>query len=80
MSLDPKQPGKLTAIRITVEAGVIVFLLYSTLLMREFTHISEHRKTLALAVSDIFTLTNLVVAIISGLIGSIVFEYLRKHL
>ena len=63
-----------------VEVGIIVFLFYSTLLMREFTHTSEQGMSLVFAIKDIFTLTNLAIAIISGLIGYMFFEYLRKQL
>jgi hypothetical protein len=48
--------------------------------MREFTRTSEQGMSLGFAFKDIFTLTNLVIAVISGLIGSIIFEYLRKQL
>jgi hypothetical protein len=61
------------------EVSVVVFLLYSVLLMREFIHASERGMSLVLALKDIFTLTNLAVAFISGLIGCIVLEYLRKQ-
>jgi hypothetical protein len=77
----PREPRKLTPIwRATVEVSVIVFLLYSTLLMREFTHTSERGMSLVLAIRDIFTLTNFAVAIISGLVGYLLLEYLRKQL
>jgi hypothetical protein len=76
-----RESGKLTTIwRALVEVGIIVFLFYSTLLMREFTRTSEQGMSLGFAFKDIFTLTNLVIAVISGLIGSIIFEYLRKQL
>jgi hypothetical protein len=73
--------GKLAPIwRAMVEVGFIIFLFYSNLLMGEFTRVNEQGKTLAFAIRDIFTAENFVVAAISGLIGHLVFEYLRKRL
>jgi hypothetical protein len=63
-----------------VEVGFIIFLFYSNLLMGELTHTNGQGKTLLFAVQDIFTTINFVIAIISGLIGYVVFEYLRKQL
>jgi hypothetical protein len=81
MSSMPKEPKKLRAIpRAIVEIGSIVFLFYSNLLMGEFTHANGRGKTFAFAIHDIFTLTNFGIASISGLIGYVVFEYLRKKL
>jgi hypothetical protein len=81
MSSMPKEPKKLHAIpRAIVEIGSIVFLFYSNLLMGEFTHANGRGKTFVFAIHDIFTLTNFGIASISGLIGYVVFEYLRKKL
>ena len=81
MASNPKQSRKLKPIwRATVETGFIVFLFYSNLLMGEFTHANGQGKSLAFAIEDIFTVTNFVIAIISGLLGYLVFEYLRKQL
>jgi hypothetical protein len=63
-----------------VEIGVIIFLLYSTLLMREFTHANGQGKNLASAIQDILTVTASVIAVISGLFGYVVIEYLRRRL
>lgn len=63
-----------------VEVGFIVFLFYSNLLMGEFTHTNEQGKSLVFAIYDIFTVTNFVIAVISGLIGYVVFEFLRTRL
>jgi len=80
MPPDAREPRKLTSIwRAIVEVGIVVFLLYPTLLMREFTRTSEQGKSLIFAIKGIFTLASLVVAIISGLIGHVVWEYLRKQ-
>lgn len=81
MPADLKQPGQLTSIwRVIVEIALIMFLLYSTLLMREFTHVNEDGKNLAFAIQNILTLANFVVAIISGLVGSLILRYLKKRI
>jgi len=73
--------GKLAPVwRALVEVGFIVFLFYSNLLMGEFTRTNGQGKSLAFALRDIFTLNNLVIALISGLIGYVVVEFLRKRL
>jgi len=63
-----------------VEIAFIIFLFYSNLLMGEFTRANGHGKSLTFAVEDIFSLANLIIAVISGLLGYLVFEYLRKQL
>ena len=65
--------------RAMVEVGFIVFLFYSNLLMGEFTQSNGQGKSLGFAMKDIFTVTNFGIAIFSGLIGYVVFEYLRKQ-
>jgi len=62
-----------------VEVGFIIFLFYSNLLMGEFTHTNDQGKSMIFAIQDIFTVTNFVIAVISGLIGYVVFEYLRNQ-
>jgi hypothetical protein len=75
----PKEQKKLPVIsRAVVEIGSIVFLFYSNLLMGEFTHANGRGKTFAFAIHDIFTKTNFGIACVSGLVGYVVFEYLRK--
>jgi hypothetical protein len=81
MSSTPNIPKKLHAVpRAIVEIGSIIFLFYSNLLMGEFTRANGRGKTLAFALHDIFTGTNFFIACVSGLIGYVVFEYLRKKL
>jgi hypothetical protein len=63
-----------------IEIGFIVFLFYSNLLMGEFTKANGQGKTLAFALHDIFSLTNFVIAILAGLIGYLIVEFLRKKL
>jgi hypothetical protein len=77
----PREPKQLPAIlRAVVEIGFIIFLFYSNLLMGEFARANGHGKTFAFAIEDIFTLTNFGIACVSGIIGYVVFEYLRKKL
>ena len=64
-----------------IEMGFIIFLFYSNLLMGEFTQSNSRQgKSLVIAIKDIFTVTNFVIAISAALIGYTVFEYLRKKL
>jgi hypothetical protein len=77
----PTNRKRSTAIlRAVVEILFIVFLFYSNLLMGEFTASNGHGKTLVFALHDIFTATNFIIALISALIGYVVFEQLRKKL
>ena len=81
MLSNSKEPKKFPAIlRAIVEIGSIIFLFYSNLLMGEFARANGHGKTFIYALEDIFTLTNFAIACISGIIGYVVFEYLRKKL
>jgi hypothetical protein len=65
-------------LRAVIEIAFIVFLFYSNLLMGEFTVVNGQGKSLAYALSDIFTGTNFQIAMISAFIGYVVFEYLRR--
>jgi hypothetical protein len=79
MSTGPPNPkGRTAFLRAVIEIAFIVFLFYSNLLMGEFTVANGHGKTFALAFHDIFTGTNLAIALVSALIGYVVFEYLRR--
>jgi hypothetical protein len=81
MTSNRREPRKLAPIwRALIEVGFIIFLFYSNLLMGEFTNANGQGKSLAFAIRDIFTFINLAIAIMSGLIGYIVFEYLRKKI
>ena len=67
--------------RAILELGFIVFLFYSNLLMGEYNHSGMgHKNGLLWALNDIFTITNLTIALGLGLIGHLVFEFLRKRL
>ena len=76
-----KKPRRLDPVlRAMVEVGSIIFLFYSNLLMGEFNRNAGQNKTFAYALRDIFTGANLTIAVISGLIGYVVFEFLRKRI
>ena len=67
--------------RAVIEIAFIVFLFYANLLMGEFERASEgSRKGLAWAIADIFTAANFGIALIAGVIGYVVFEFLREKL
>jgi hypothetical protein len=66
--------------RAVVEIAFIVFLYYSNLLMGEFTKTNGRGKSITFALSDIVTGTNFLIALISALMGWVVFEYLRRKL
>jgi hypothetical protein len=65
--------------RAFVEIGFIIFLFYTNLLMGEFNRSAGRGKTLAFALHDIFTATNLTIAVVSAMIGYLIFEFLRKN-
>jgi hypothetical protein len=67
-------------LRAVIEIASIVFLFYSNLLMGEFTHGNAPGKSLGMALYDIFTVTNFAIAIVSALVGYVMFEYLRKRI
>jgi hypothetical protein len=67
--------------RAIVEAGFIVFLFYSNLLMGEFERSGMGpRRGLAWALGDIFTASNFAIAVASALIGHFVIEFFRENL
>jgi hypothetical protein len=81
MNDELKNTFRTRILRALIEVGFIVFLFYANLLMGEFTRTNNaDGKTFLWALNDIFTTTNFLIAIISGLIGNIVFEFLRKKL
>ena len=67
-------------LRAVIEVAFIDFLFYSNLLMGEFTRTNGQGKSLLFALGDIFTLSNLIIALISGLLGYVFFEFLRRKL
>jgi hypothetical protein len=78
-------PGKQSSLRTSIfraviEIAFVVFLFYSNLLMGEFTVANGRGKTFVAALTDIFTGTNFLIAIVSALVGYLIFEFLRKKL
>ena len=66
--------------RAMIEAGFIVFLFYSNLLMGQFERTGMGRKHgLGWAVAEIFTLENFAIAIFAAIIGYVLFEFLRNR-
>ena len=65
--------------RPVIEIVFIIFLFYSNLLMGEFTGSNGQGKSLAFDLHDIFTPTNFMIALVSALIGYVVFETLRRQ-
>ena len=71
---------KKKAWRAVIEVGFIIFLFYSNLLMGEFARSGMgHKRGLAWAIGDIFTLANFAIAAIAALIGYVLVEYLRDR-
>jgi hypothetical protein len=67
--------------RAIVEAGFIVFLFYSNLLMGEYERSGmAQTKGLVWAIRDIFTEANFTIALIAALIGYIIVESFRKKI
>ena len=68
-------------VRAAVEVGFIVFLFYSNLLMGEYSRSgagNSHR--LWWAIEDVVTWANFAIAMLAGVVGYVVFEFLRKKL
>ena len=60
--------------------GFIIFLFYSNLLMGEFERSGMgSRKGLVWALTDVFTVSNLEIAVIAATIGYILLEFLRTR-
>jgi hypothetical protein len=66
--------------RAVIEAGFIIFLFYSNLLMGEFERSGMgQKKGVVWAIGDVFTAANFEIATIAAIIGYILFEFLRKR-
>ena len=66
-------------LRAVTEMGIIVFLLYSTLLIGEFTQSGQGQgMSLVWAIKDILTPTNFAIAITAALFGHGVLRLLRN--
>ncbi|HTA27998.1 MAG TPA: hypothetical protein VK809_09420 [Bacteroidia bacterium] len=67
--------------RAIIEAGSIIFLFYSNLLMGEYSHSGlGNTKGFLWALQDIFTGSNFCIAAISSLVGYLGIEFLRRKL
>jgi hypothetical protein len=65
--------------RALIEVGFIIFLFYSNLLMGEYSRSGKGPEMgLTRAIADILTPANFAIAITAGLIGYVVFEFLRS--
>ncbi len=86
--MEPSPENKVTryrqrinpVLRAVIETGFIVFLFYSNLLMGQFT-VGAPGQTYGLlwSIRAIFTEENFIIAIVTGMIGYIVFEFLRRR-
>jgi hypothetical protein len=66
--------------RMLIEIAFIVFLFYSNLLMGEFERSGMgERKGLLWALSDVFTVPNLEIAVVAATIGYILIEFMRNR-
>ena len=75
---NPKRKPHRTAARAIIEVASIIFLFYANLLMGQYTA-GQDAKPLGFALRQIFTGKSFAIAAISGLIGYVVFEYLRSR-
>jgi hypothetical protein len=67
--------------RALIEAGFIIFLYYSNLLMGEFEGSGlGQTRGLWWALQDIFTTANFAIALATALVGHLVIEILRRRL
>lgn len=67
--------------RAVIETAFIIFLFYANLLMGEFEGSGGGRRHgLWWALEDVFTVANFAIAIVSAIMGYLLFEFLRKRL
>ena len=67
--------------RTLVEMGFIIFLFYSNLLMGQYNLGHDFGdKPILVAINNIVTLDNFIIAVAAAFIGHIVFDSLRKRL
>jgi hypothetical protein len=70
---------KKSVLRAAIEVGFIIFLFYANLLMGEFERSGLGQKRgVFWALMDVFTAANFGIALIAGLLGYFIFEFLRK--
>jgi ABC-type antimicrobial peptide transport system permease subunit len=66
-------------VKAAIEIAFIIFLFYSNLLMGEFTASAGRGKSLAAALTDIFTIKTCSIALITSVFGHLAFDVLRKN-
>ncbi len=71
---------RIAVLRGLVEVAGIMFLFYANLLMGEFNRSSGRGKTMAAALRNIVTRENLAIAVVSAILGYLVFHSLRQLL
>ena len=72
--------NKKNAWRMMIEVGFIIFLFYSNLLMGEFERSGMGRQRgLVWALSDVFTASSVVIAVVAATIGYVLLEFLRTR-
>ncbi len=72
---------KTRLLRALIEIGFILFLFYSNLLMGEYERAGMGEKRgLEWAMSDVFTVPNLLIGSLAALIGYALVEFLRNRL
>ena len=66
--------------RAVIEISFIVFLFYSNLLMGQYTVTAPGQdKGIWWAIQNIVTTENFIIAVVTAIIGHLVFEFLRKR-
>jgi hypothetical protein len=65
-------------VRAAVEVAFIIFLFYANLLMGEFTHMAGRGKSLPAALTDIFTVKTMTIAVVTAIAGHFGFSLLRQ--
>jgi hypothetical protein len=73
-----KDSRTVLAWRAVVEISFIVFLFYSNLLMGEFERGNSAGKTFWVGFWDIWTVRNFAIAMVSAVVGFVLFESLRE--
>ena len=80
MDLTRREMNKRSVLKAVIEAGFIIFLFYSNLLMGEFSKSGLGRRNgLAWALRDIFTMDNFIIGTAAAVIGYVVVEILRER-
>jgi hypothetical protein len=75
------RPSTKRIIHALAEVSFIVFLFYTNLLMGEFTRShSVVTRTVLDVLSDVFTLTNVIIGLVGAIIGYFCIEGIRKRL